>query len=92
MEMTGSRNRRGRPHRHFFGGGRVVSHAFAKGVVRAVDAAATAATALRMSAVVFSVLASGLGGLSGVILANAARATALLAACKLNSSVFLTKA
>jgi hypothetical protein len=77
--------RRGGPHHHFFGGGRVVSPSLVAGVARAAPAAAGAA--LRMSAAAFRALASGPGGLSGVILVNAAPTTALLALCRLTSSV-----
>jgi hypothetical protein len=74
-------NRRGGPHNHFIGGGRMVSHGFVVGDARA--AFAVAAAALRLSAAAFRALASGPSGLSGVILASAAHASALLAACKM---------
>jgi hypothetical protein len=79
-------NRRGGPHHHFFGGGRVVSPDFVVGGPRAA-AVAAAFAALHMLAAVVRALASGPVGLSGVILANAAPAKTLMAACRLTSSV-----
>jgi hypothetical protein len=55
-------------------------------------AAAAAAAALRLSAAALRARASGPVGLSGVIFAKAAPAVALLAACKLTSSVRSAKA
>jgi hypothetical protein len=78
--MTGSMNRRGGPHHHFLSGGRAESPSFVEGVVREAAAVAAAAAALRLSAAAFRALASGPGGLSGVILAKAVPAAALLAA------------
>jgi hypothetical protein len=73
-------NRRGGSHHHFF----------VEGFIPAAAAAAAAAAALRFSAATFLALASYPGGLCGVALANVAPAAALLAACKLTSSVMST--
>jgi hypothetical protein len=51
------------------------------------EEAATAAASLRLSAATFGALAAGSGGLSGLTLANASPALALLVACMLTSIV-----
>jgi hypothetical protein len=88
--MTRSRNRRGGPHHNFFGGGRVGSPDLKAGVPHA--AAADVVAALRVSAAAFRALASGPEGFTGVIMANVVLEAALLAACRLISSVRTTKA
>jgi hypothetical protein len=75
--MSESRNRRDGPHHNFLGGGRAGSVGLARGVGRAVVAAVAT---LRFSAAALRAMALGPVGLSGVILANAAPAAALLAA------------
>jgi hypothetical protein len=83
-------NQRGGPHYQFFGGGGVVSPGLVESDARAATAAAAAP--LRMLVAALRALESGTVSLCGVILVNAAPASALLAACRLTSSVRSTKA
>jgi hypothetical protein len=78
-------SRHGGPHHHFFGGDRVASPVLVACGVRA-------ASAVRLFAAARRALASVLDGLLGVTLAKVAPAAALLAACRLTSSVRSTKA
>jgi hypothetical protein len=84
--MSVSMNRKGGPHHHFLPGERVDSVGFALGMARAADVV-VAATALRLLKADFRALTSGYVGLSGVTLAKAAHAAALMTACVLTSNV-----